>query len=135
MPFNSIYPPLYLTKPTYNGTNIEETGETTEECAKRLAPIFEKKRKEEKRKKENIQCMCDIIGWIIGWIIIIIVLILAIYIFSILLGTIMIASNYVFENTMVALFGQATYNKNFPICTNDIYQGNDCYTRTSTYCN
>jgi len=58
----------------------------------------------------------------------------AIYVFSILLGTLVIVSNYLFETSMVALFGRAIYNKNFPICSNDIYQGSDCYTRTSTYC-
>lgn len=59
---------------------------------------------------------------------------IALYVFSILLGTIVIVSNYLFETTMVALYGRAVYNKNFPICSNDIYQGSDCYTRTSTYC-
>lgn len=60
--------------------------------------------------------------------------IIAIYLFSILLGTLVIVSNYVFENTMVALFGRATYNKNFPRCSMTNYVGSDCYSTTSLYC-
>jgi Flp pilus assembly protein TadB len=67
-------------------------------------------------------------------VILIILAFVALFVFSILLGTIVIVANYVFETTMVALYGRAIYNKNFPICSNDIYQGSDCYTRTSTYC-
>ena len=136
MPFNSIYPPLNTEMPNYNGITIDidneplRDGETFTERAKRLEPFFEKRRKEEKKIKQTKECICCIFGWII----LIILLVLAIYIFSIMLGTIIIASNYVFENTMVALFGRATYNKNFPVCINDIYQGNNCYTQTSTYC-
>lgn len=60
--------------------------------------------------------------------------IVAIYLFSILLGTLVIVSNYVFETTMVSLFGRATYNKNFPRCSITNYAGSDCYSTTKLYC-
>ena len=96
------------------------------------------KRKEERKEIERnksfyeryaveIQCTFCVVTLII-------LAFIALYVFSILLGTIIIISNYLFETSMVALFGRATYNKNFPICSNEIYQGSDCYTRTSTYC-
>jgi len=125
---------------SYNAINIEENNDYNA----RMEPhniLMENRRKERERTQLEIEqnktfyqryyqeihiTLCVVLLIIVGFI--------ALYVFSILLGTLIIISNYLFENTMVALFGRAIYNKNFPICSNDIYQGSDCYTRTSTYC-
>ena len=101
-----------------------------EETAKRIRVREEIERNKTfcERYAVEIQCTFCVVTLII-------LAFVAIYVFSILLGTLVIVSNYLFETSMVALFGRAIYNKNFPICSNDIYQGSDCYTRTSTYCN
>jgi hypothetical protein len=52
----------------------------------------------------------------------------------ILLGVLIVLFNTIFEYTIVQIFGQEIYNKNFPVCTNKIYSGNNCYTTQSTYC-
>ena len=107
----------------------------------RLAEVYRVRVTERKKEKEEIErkkTFCEkneqTIMMVLCITALIVIGLLALYIFSILLGTFIIVCNYVFENTMVALFGRAIYNKNFPICSNDIYQGSDCYTRTSTYC-
>jgi uncharacterized membrane protein len=114
----------------YQAINI---GEKKEDYTSIMA-----KRREEREEIERNKPFCErhaiVFQCTFSVIILIILALTAIYVFSILLGTMVIVSNYLFETTMVALYGRATYNKNFPICTNDIYQGSDCYTRTSTYC-
>jgi hypothetical protein len=116
MSHNSIYPTLIPNH--YQAINIER----------------ERKREEIERNKPFCERHEVVIQGTICVTVFIILGLITVYVFSILLGTIVIVSNYLFETTMVALYGRAIYNKNFPICTNDIYQGSDCYTRTSTYC-
>ena len=140
---NPIYPPLSVTMSNhYQAINIEEKKDYKLELAKqreydchlRLAKL-----KEEREGNERNKTFCErneqLFQIVLCVTVLIIVVLFAIYIISILLGTFVIVGNYVFENTMVAMFGRAIYNKNFPICSDDIYQGADCYTRTSTYCN
>ena len=156
MSYNQIYPPLSVTMPKHYqaiGT-IEEEEKREEDYNSRL----EKQRKEseefksrvakqQEEAKERIRVREEIernttfceryaveIQCTFCVVTLIILAFIALYVFSILLGTLVIVSNYLFETSMVALFGRAIYNKNFPICSNDIYQGSDCYTRTSTYC-
>ena len=150
MSHNSIYPTLLPNH--YQAMNIEEKKEEEyqsrvekqrkerEEYQSRVAKQLED-RKERIRVREEIErnkTFCERYATEIQCTVCVITLIvvgfIALYVFSILLGTIVIVSNYVFETTMVALYGRAIYNKNFPICSNDTYQGSDCYTRTSTYC-
>ena len=137
MSYNQIYPPLSVTMSThYQSIDLEEEKDNQsrlkklkEERERYLKEAEEIKRKETfyQRYYQEIQItFCVIILIILGFIVL--------YVLSILLGTLIIVSNYLFETSMVALFGRAIYNKNFPICTNDVYQGSDCYTRTSTYC-
>jgi hypothetical protein len=59
---------------------------------------------------------------------------LSIYIIIIVLGLLVVSVNFLFENTMVYIIGRGSYNKNFPICSDRIYSGNNCYTTRSTYC-
>jgi uncharacterized membrane protein len=136
-----IYPPLSVTMPNhYQAINTEGQ---KEDYNSRL----EKQKKQQEEYKERIRVreeternkpFCEKYASVIQRTLFVVTLIIlgfvALYVFSILLGTFVIVSKYVFETTMVALYGRAIYNKNFPICTNDIYQGSDCYTRTSTYC-
>jgi hypothetical protein len=112
----------------YQAINIEEKKEDYK--------LGMAKRREEREEIERNKPFCEryVIQATVCVIILIIVGFITIYVFSILLGTLVIVSNYLFETTMVALYGRATYNKNFPICYNDIYKGSNCYTRTSTYC-
>ena len=135
MSTSSIYPGVSVQK-SYNAINIEEKNdynasmealENGRKERERIRLEYERNRTFYERNETTIHGVCFIT-------ITIIVLLLAIYIFSILLGVFVIVGNIVFETTMVFLFGRAVYNKNFPICTNDVYQGSDCYTRTSTYC-
>jgi len=130
---NCIYPSLMPNH--YQAINTEEIAKQRQaDFRSRMA-----KQQEEREEMERNKSFCERHAFVfqsIFCVIILIILVLtAIYVFSILLGTMIIISNYLFETTMVALYGRAIYNKNFPICTNDIYQGSDCYTRTSTYCN
>ena len=64
----------------------------------------------------------------------IIIAVLAIIILSILLSILCVAMNTCIEYVIVSLFGRAVYQKNFPVCTNTVYIGNNCYATTSTYC-
>ena len=135
MSTSSIYPGVSVQK-SYNAINIEEKNdynarmealENGRKERERIRLEYERNRTFYERNETTIHGVCFIT-------ITIIVGLLALYIFSILLGVFVIVGNIVFETTMVFLFGRAVYNKNFPICTNDVYQGSDCYTRTSTYC-
>jgi len=63
-----------------------------------------------------------------------IILLFAIYVIIILIGLFCVLFDTIFEKTMIYLIGQTLYNKNFPICSNTMYQGGDCYTTTNTYC-
>ena len=163
MSYNTIYPPLGVTMSNhYQAIDIEEEKYSKLRLAKQREEDnkarLEKQREHQKEYQSRVEknqeeikerirvseeivinktfceryvneiqvTFCVITLIILGFI--------ALYVFSILLGTIVIVSNYLFETTMVALYGRAIYNKNFPICSNDIYQGSDCYTRTSTYC-
>ena len=56
------------------------------------------------------------------------------YICSVLIGIFIVIFNTLFEATIVHIFGRDLYNKNFPVCTDTRYVGNDCYTTTNTYC-
>jgi Flp pilus assembly protein TadB len=119
---------------------VEKQRKESEEYQSRVAKQQEeaKERIRVREEKEKNKTCCERYEYEIQVTFCVVTLIvlgfIALYVFSILLGTIVIVSNYVFETTMVALYGRAIYNKNFPICSNDIYQGSDCYTRTSTYC-
>ena len=126
MSHNPIYPTLMSNH--YQAINIEEK---KEDYKSGLA-----KRREEREEIERNKPFCERYAVQATFCIITMIILgfITLYVFSILLGTIVIVSNYLFETTMVALYGRATYNKNFPICSNVIYQGSDCYTRTSTYC-
>lgn len=64
-------------------------------------------------------------------ILIIILLLFAAYV---MLGIIVVVLDSAFEIAIVYLFGRDTFNKNFPICTNTVYSGNNCHTTTRTYC-
>ena len=59
---------------------------------------------------------------------------LAIYFVYMILGLTYVVFAISFENTIVFIFGQGIYNKYFPVCTNTVYTGNNCYTTSSTYC-
>jgi hypothetical protein len=157
MSTQSIYPGVTVPK-YYNAINIEEKDDYTARMEPQNVAIENRKKErmetqidynarlEENRKErerirletERNKTFCERyaveIQCVIGVTSLIILLVLVIYIIGISLGLLVILSNYLFENTMVFLVGRATYNKNFPICINDIYQGSDCYTRTSTYC-
>lgn len=131
---NQNYPPLGVKMSNhYQATNIKETVDNELGIAQHRLELA-KKREEMERNQTFYDKHYQIIHMVGCATVLIIIGLFALYIFSILLGILVIVSNYVFENTMVALFGRAIYNKNFPICSNDIYQGSDCYTRTSTYC-
>jgi hypothetical protein len=153
----SIYPGASVPK-YYNAINIEEKDDYTARMEPQNVAIENRKKErmeaqidynarlEENRKErerirletERNKTFCERyaveIQCVLCFTTLIILAVLALYIISISLGLLIILSNYLFENTMVFLVGRATYNKNFPICINDIYQGSDCYTRTSTYC-
>ena len=149
MSYNTIYPPLSVTMSNhYQAIDIEENYQSRVEKLRKQQEEFQSRvekqqedREERIREREKIErnkTFCQRYAVEIQCTFCVVTLIIlafiAIYVFSILLGTIVIVSNYVFETTMVALYGRVVYNKNFPICSNDIYQGSDCYTRTSTYC-
>jgi len=129
---NCIYPSLMPNH--YQAINAEEIAKQRQADYRSRLAKQQEEREEMERNKPFCQRHAFVFQSIFCVIILIILVLTAIYVFSILLGTIVIVSNYLFETTMVALYGRATYNKNFPICTNYIYQGSDCYTRTSTYC-
>jgi hypothetical protein len=71
---------------------------------------------------------------IVGFTAVIVLTILTLYIIGILFGIIMIILNTMFETTIVYIFGRAVYNKNFPVCSDSKYIGNNCYAVKSTYC-
>lgn len=125
MTHNPIYPTLMSNH--YQAINIGEKKE--DYMTKRR-----EEREEIERNKPFYERYAHVIQGTFCVITLIILGLITLYVFSILLGTIVIVSHYLFETTMVALYGRATYNKNFPICSHDIYQGSNCYTRTSTYC-
>ena len=152
MSYNTIYPPLSVTMPHHYQaigsieekkeedyqSRLEKQKKQQEEFQSRVAKQQEEA-KERIRVREGIErnkTFCERYAVEIQCTFCVVTLIIlafiALYVFSILLGTLVIVSNYLFETSMVALFGRAIYNKNFPICSNDIYQGSDCYTRTST---
>ena len=154
MSYNQIYPPLSVTMPYHYQaigsieekkeedyrSRLEKQKKESEEFQLRVAKQQEEA-KERIRVREEIErnkTFCERYAVEIQCTFCVVTLIIlafiVLYVFSILLGTLVIVSNYLFETSMVALFGRAIYNKNFPICSNDIYQGSDCYTRTSTYC-
>ena len=56
------------------------------------------------------------------------------FIIAITIGIWVVIINTIFEKTLVFLFGRNIYNKNFPVCTDTQYLGNNCYTSTNTYC-
>jgi hypothetical protein len=64
-----------------------------------------------------------------------VILLFAIYVIVILIGLFCVFFDIIFEKTMIYLIGQTLYNKNFPICSNTMYQGGNCYTTTNTFCN
>ena len=154
MSYNTIYPPLSVTMPHHYQAigSIEEKKEEDyqsrlEKQKKQQEEFQSRVAKQQEEAKERIRVREEIernktfceryaveIQCTFCVVTLIILAFIALYVFSILLGTLVIVSNYLFETSMVALFGRAIYNKNFPICSNDIYQGSDCYTRTSTYC-
>lgn len=139
MSTQSIYPGFTVPK-SYSAINIEEKDdynarlEENRKERERTRLEAERNKLEEERNKPFCERYIVEIQYVIGVTSLIILLVLALYIICISLGLLVIVSNYLFENTMVFLVGRAVYNKNFPICINDIYQGVDCYTRTSTYC-
>ena len=149
MSYNQIYPPLGVTMSNhYQSISLEEEKDYQSRLKKQKEEDYQlklAKQKEErerylkeaeelKRKETFYQRNYQEIHITLCAFLLIILAFIALYVLSILLGTLIIVSNYLFETSMVALFGRAIYNKNFPICTNDVYQGSDCYTRTSTYC-
>ena len=64
-----------------------------------------------------------------------VILLFVIYVIIILIGLFCVFFDIIFEKTMIYFIGQTLYNKNFPICSNTMYQGGDCYTTTNTFCN
>ena len=120
----------------YQATNIEEPVAKIG-IAEPYRLELEKKRKEREEMERNqtfYEKHYQIIHIVGCATILILIGLFALYVLSILIGIFVIVANYVFETTIVALVGRAIYNKNFPICSNKIYQGLDCYTQTSTYC-
>ena len=76
----------------------------------------------------------DTIGFSIACILLGILGLLLLYAIIILLSLLCVYFNIIFENTMVSIIGRDLYNKNFPVCSNTRYAGNDCYTTTNVYC-
>lgn len=83
---------------------------------------------------ENFCFICVNIGFILFCILLLILALILIYVLLIIIGILEVVFNTIFEATIVYLFGRNVYNKNFPICTSTSYDGNNCYTTTSTYC-
>ena len=84
--------------------------------------------------KKILSEQCLYIGMGILLLFIIFIVLLAIYLICIGLGLLYICFAISFENTIVYVFGRGTYNKYYPVCTDTVYTGNNCYTTTSTYC-
>lgn len=84
--------------------------------------------------KKILSEQCLYIGMGILLLFIIFILLLVIYLIYIGLGLLYICFAISFENTIVYIFGRGTYNKYYPVCTNTVYTGNNCYTTSSTYC-
>ena len=63
-----------------------------------------------------------------------VILLFVIYVVIILVGLFCVLFDILFEKTMVYFIGQTLYNKSFPICTDTMYRGGECYTTTNTYC-
>jgi len=68
-------------------------------------------------------------------IVCIIVFCFMMYIIMLLIGILFVLLQTTFEITIVFLFGKATYQKNFPTCSQTIYDTQlDCYTTHKMYC-
>jgi len=152
-PYTSLLPELGQPK-YYNAIDTESTDYTIQEPAMTpinnadLAAIAEKERKERERiEREKRLAEIKRLEWerfkmntqfaisaTIVVTLLIIGLIALLFVLSILIGSLVILLNTMFENTMVFLFGRALYNKNFPICSDTSYSANGCYTTTNTYC-
>jgi uncharacterized membrane protein len=153
-PYTSLLPDFGQPK-YYNAIDTENTDHSIQEPA--MTPInnadaianAEKERKEKERIERETNRLAEIKKreWenfkmnthfaIIATIIVILLiigLITLLFVLSILIGSLVILFNTMFENTMVFLFGRELYNKNFPICSDTNYSANGCYTTTNTYC-
>ena len=119
-------------EPAMTPINIDDVEREAIEKAEREAIEKAKKQREKwDRFYENIWFGFSMTLFIIF---LVIVFLFVLYIFAIVIGILVIFLNSTFENTLVFLFGRATYNKNFPICSDTNYSANGCYTTTNTYC-
>lgn len=135
----------------YNAINIENIEHNTSrepvmtpiniDNVERFAAIEKAEReatKKAKKQREKWNILYDGISFgcssTLFILFLVIVFLLVLYIFAIVIGILVIFLNATFESTLVFLFGRATYNKNFPVCSNTIYSNNGCYTTTNTYC-
>lgn len=148
-PYTSLLPVLGGPK-YYNAINIENIEHNTIEPVmtpinidnvERFAAIEKAEReatKKAKKQREKWNILYDGISFgcssTLFILFLVIVFLLVLYIFAIVIGILVIFLNATFESTLVFLFGRATYNKNFPVCSNTIYSNNGCYTTTNTYC-
>ncbi len=80
--------------------------------------------------QQFVRPMCTCL-WLIG---IVVLWVMIIFGFLILLGILVVLLNTAFEFIIVSLFGRSVFDKNFPVCTNTVYTGRNCYASTSTYC-
>lgn len=78
--------------------------------------------------------ICYYIFNTIGFILAAIILIIGLYFIIISICLILVLFNEIFEKTMVAIIGVELYKKNFPVCVDSTYIGQNCYTDTSIYC-
>lgn len=85
--------------------------------------------------KPWIRTTVDFLGLCLYGLMWVILGIAALYLCLTVFSVLFICLGTALEWTIVGLFGRAVYNKNFPVCSNTIYQGNGCYTTQNVYCN
>ena len=132
-------------KKYYNAINTEPTVEEKEQKEQdkpvskaerenqNIINYYIRRNKEREEERQKHQCT-EIAKFITVCFIGIILVILVIIIICILCSILFVAVNACIEYIIVSMFGRAVYNKNFPVCSNTIYAGNNCYATTSTYC-
>lgn len=89
----------------------------------------------QKRCKLCLRKISDLFLCVLFFILIIMLFGVILYVTVILLGLIVVLMNNSFENTMVFLIGKDSYHKNFPTCSDTMYnEFTGCYTTNKTYC-
>lgn len=119
----------------YEPVNSEQNNVTPTEHTSLYTNTMEGINSTQKLCKKFLRKIFDLFLCILFFNLIIVIFLVVLYVVVIFLGLIVVLFNNSFKNTMVFLIGKDEYHKNFPTCSETMYNDfTGCYTTNKTYC-